>query len=102
IAAYGFGLKYRGGGVPDMVAQHVAQSTGGRYDFMNTSNSLPDKLKDLGARLAAEYKAMSTKYEVEFQTDSTDMTPINVAVARAGVRLQMSYRRGSGPERHQP
>jgi Mg-chelatase subunit ChlD len=93
MSAHAFALKYRGGGTPEIVAAHVAQSAGGRFDFMNTSNSLPEKLKELGARLAADYTAMTTRYEVEFQTDSTDMKPIDVAVARAGVRLQMSYRR---------
>ena len=58
---------------------------------MNISNSLPDTLKALGTRVAADDTAMTSKYEVEFQTSSADMKPIDVAVARAGVRLQMSY-----------
>ena len=52
ISAHAFALKYRGGGVPDLVAQHVVQTAGGRFDFMNTANALPDKLKLLGEQIA--------------------------------------------------
>jgi len=59
IAAHAFALKYRGGGFPDLVAQHVVQTAGGRFDYMNTANSLPEKLKTLGEQIANDAKEMS-------------------------------------------
>jgi len=36
---------------------------------------------------------MSTWYEVDIQTDAADVKPVEVAVARDGVRLQISNSR---------
>jgi hypothetical protein len=93
ISAHAFVLKYKGGGQPEIIASHVVQAAGGRYDFMNTSNSLPEKLKELGEHLAASTKQMATWYRVEFATDGPDTGPFDVAVARAGVAVKLSYRR---------
>jgi hypothetical protein len=93
ISAHGFALKYRGGGVPDLVAQHVVQTAGGRFDFMNTANALPDKLKVLGEQLASDAKELSRWYEVEFETNTDGSSPVEVGVARPGVGIRVSYRR---------
>jgi hypothetical protein len=93
IAAHAFALKYRGGGFPDLVAQHVVQTAGGRFDFMNTSNGLPEKLKTLGEQVANDAKEMSRWYEVEFETNSDGSPAVEVGVARAGVGIRVSYRR---------
>lgn len=83
----------KGGGVPDVVAMNLTQNTGGRFDMMNTSNSIPEKLKTLATQIAGDHKAMGAWYRLEFQTDSADFRPIDVGVARSGVRLQISDRR---------
>jgi Mg-chelatase subunit ChlD len=93
VLAFGFGLKFRGGGVPDVVAEHVARAAGGTYDFMNTSNGLPDKMKTLGERLAVRAKEMGRWYEVEFETGSDGTAPVEVGVARSGVAVRVMYRR---------
>jgi len=93
VEAHAIALKFRGGGMPEIVASHVAQAGGGIYEFMNTSNALPDKMKAIGARLAADRRAMSTKYEIEYLTDSADQKPIDVGVAKSGVTIQLSFRR---------
>lgn len=93
VSAHAFALKYRGGGVPDLVAQHVVQTAGGRYDFMNTANALPGKLKLLGEQVANDAKEMARWYEVEFETNSDGSSPVEVGVARAGVGIRVSYRR---------
>ena len=93
ISAHAFALKYKGGGQAEIVASHVAQSAGGKYEFMNTSNSLPEKLTALGSAMAASAKQMSTWYQVEFQTDAAGNGPVEVGVARAGIKIQLSYRR---------
>lgn len=93
ISVHAFALKYRGGGIPDLVAQHVVQTAGGRYDYMNTSNALPDKMKALAEQLALDHRKMTAWYRVDFQTESTEFRPVEVAVAREGVRLEVSDRR---------
>ena len=70
MSVFAFGLKYRGGGVPDLIAQHVAQAAGGPYDFMNTSTGLADKLKAVGEHLAASAKEMRRWYQLVFETGS--------------------------------
>jgi hypothetical protein len=95
IAAHGFALKYRGGGFPDLVAQHVVQTAGGRFDFMNTANGLPDKLKTLGEQVANDAKEMSHWYEVEFETNSDGSPTVEVGVTRPNVGIRISYRRVS-------
>jgi len=93
ISAHAVVMKFKGGGLPEVFANHVAVSAGGMYDFINTSNSLPDKLKAIGDRIAADAKQMSTWYEVEFQSETPQPQPVDIGVARGGVKLQMSYQR---------
>ena len=93
IAAHAFALKYRGGGFPDLVAQHVVQTAGGRFDYMNTANSLPEKLKTLGEQIANDAKEMSQWYEVEFETNSDGSPTVEIGVARPSVGIRVSYRR---------
>ena len=95
VSVHAFVFKTgRGSGIPEMIAQNATRNTGGRYDMMNTTTSLPEKMKALAAQLAADAQKMSTWYTVEFQTESAELKPIDVAVPRNGVKLQMSYRRG--------
>jgi len=95
IAAHAFALKYRGGGFPDLVAQHVVQTAGGRFDFMNTANGLPDKLKTLGGQIANDAQEMSHWYEVEFETNSDGSPTVEIGVTRPSVGIRVSYRRVS-------
>jgi hypothetical protein len=93
ITVHAFVLKTpKGSGMPDVVAENLTGNTGGRYDVMNTSTSLPEKMKALGEKLALDHRNMINWYEVDIQTDS-DVAAIDVAVAREGVRLQISNSR---------
>ena len=93
VTVHAFVLKTpKGSGMPEIVAENLTQNTGGRYDVMNTSTSLPEKMKALGEKLALDHRNMRNWYEVDIQTDS-DVAPIDVAVAREGVRLQISNSR---------
>lgn len=83
------------GGAPEMVAMMATQATGGRYDVMNTTTGLPEKLKTLASQLAADTRKMSTWYTVAFETDASELKPIDVAIVRDGVKMQMSFRRRS-------
>jgi hypothetical protein len=80
-------------GMPEIVAENLAGNTGGNYDVMNTTTALPDKMKALGETLARNHRNMSGWYAIDIQTDATDFKPVDVGVARDGVRLQISDRR---------
>jgi hypothetical protein len=79
--------------MPEIVAENLTQNTGGRYDVMNTTTALPEKMKALGEKLALDHRNMSAWYEVDIQTDQTEIRPVEVAVKREGVRLQISNSR---------
>ena len=83
----------KGAGMPDIVVENLTKNTGGRYDVMNTTTALPDKMKALGEQLALDHRNMSMWYEVDIQTDATEITPVKVGVQREGVRLQISNSR---------
>ncbi len=94
VTAHAFVLKTpKGSGMPEIVAENLAQNTGGRYDVMNTTIALPEKMGALGEQLALDHRNMSAWYEVDIQTDATEFRPIDVGVQREGVRLQISDRR---------
>jgi hypothetical protein len=94
IVAHAIVLKFKGnGGLPEMVAMNVTENSGGHYDFINTGNSLPDKMKALATRLTDDYTQASVKYQVEYATDSKEWKPVEVTVARDGVRLQITQGR---------
>ena len=93
FTVHAFVLKTpKGSGMPDVVAENLTGNTGGKYDVMNTSMALPDKMKALGEQLALDHRKMTNWYEVVIQTES-DVAAIDVAVAREGVRLQISNTR---------
>ena len=83
----------KGSGMPEIVVENLTQNSGGHYDVMNTTTALPQKMKALGEQLALDHRNMSAWYEVDIQTELTEFRPIIVAVARDGVRLQISDRR---------
>ena len=84
----------KGSGMPDIVVENLTQNTGGRYDVMNTTTALPDKMKALG-RAAGPRSPQHEHvvHEVDIQTDAAEITPVNVGVMREGVRLQISNSR---------
>jgi von Willebrand factor type A domain len=90
IVAHGIVLKYKGQGMPEVVTSQMAQTTGGRYDFMNTSNSLPAKLAAIAEQLNRDFAAVQTKYAIAFHTDAADAGRVSIGVARQGVTLQLT------------
>ena len=94
ITVHAFVFKTpKGSGMPEIVAENLTQNSGGRYDVMNTTTALPEKMKALGDKLALDHRNMSNWYAVDIQTEGSDAAPIDVAVARDGVRLQISNSR---------
>lgn len=73
---------------------NLVENVGGLSSSINTDNVLPERLKAIAERLAADHQKMANKYEVEFTGDARLLQPIvNVVVKRDGVQLQMSPRR---------
>lgn len=93
IGAHAIAIKYKGGGIPEVIASHVALTAGGHYDFMNTSNSLPDKLKAIAELMTKDYERASAKYEVSFVSDAPVGQPVMIGIARDGVTFEMSQTR---------
>ena len=93
ITVHAFVMKTpKGSGMPEIVAENLTQNSGGRYDVMNTTTALAEKMKALGEKLALDHRNMRNWYEVDIQSES-EIAPIDVAVAREGVRLQISNSR---------
>ncbi|HEX3644360.1 MAG TPA: VWA domain-containing protein [Vicinamibacterales bacterium] len=94
ITVHAFVMKTpKSSGMPEIVAENLTRNTGGRYDVMNTTTALPEKMKALGDQLALDHRNMSAWYELDVQTDQTELKPVAVAVNREGVRLQISNSR---------
>jgi hypothetical protein len=94
ITVHAFVFKTpKGSGMPEIVAENLTHNTGGRYDVMNTTTALPEKMKALGDKLTLDHHNLSSWYEVDIQTDAPDTTPIDLAVNREGVKLQLSSTR---------
>ena len=94
ITVHAFVLKTpKSSGMPEIVAENLTKNSGGRYDVMNTTTALPEKMKALGEQLALDHRNMSAWYEVDIQTDAAEIKPVEVVVQREGVRLQISNSR---------
>jgi hypothetical protein len=94
ITVHAFVMKTpKGSATPEIVVENLTHNSGGRYDVMNTTTALPEKMKALGEQLALDHRNLASWYEVDIQTDGTDTAPVDMAVNREGVRLQMSSSR---------
>jgi hypothetical protein len=78
------------GSTADMIAENITHNAGGLYEAINTTTALAQKMSSLGEKLALDQHPMSTWYEVDIQTDASDATPIDLAVNREGVKVQLS------------
>lgn len=102
------GLRYRaatahaivvkvkdGSGMPEVIALNATRNTGGHYESIIVSSALPDKLKALATQLNADFQKMSTRCEIDFETDTTGpLTGVEAGViGREHVRMQVSYQR---------
>ena len=73
------------------ICANLTQSTGGHLDIVSaTGVALPDKLKAIGARLAAAHRQMSAEYAIEFQSNATSPQPIEITVSRPDLKIEFS------------
>jgi len=79
--------------MPEIIASYVTQATLGFYDAVNTSNSLPDKMKAIGTQVAREFQLASTKYQLTYTSPMPPGSPVVVVVQRPGVKFEVSETR---------
>jgi hypothetical protein len=83
----------RTGSITD-VTTNLVDNVGGIRQTLNTSNSLPARLKDIAARLDADHRLMMNRYEIAYAGDpKVTAGVVNVTLSRDDLRLQMSTRR---------
>ncbi len=81
------------GPVTDLT-QNFVQNMGGMYLSLIVDSGLPNRLRSIAERLAADHQKMASWYELEFAGDSKLVqSVINVNVHREGLRVRMSPRR---------
>ena len=81
------------GPVSDILA-NLVDNVGGLRHTLNTSNSLPERMKDIAERLDIDHRIMMNRYEIAYAGDPKITTgAVNVTTSRPDVRLQMSTRR---------
>jgi hypothetical protein len=81
------------GPVSDIV-NNLVENVGGIRNTVNTTNSLPERLKDIAERLDIDHRTMMNRYEVAYAGDPKITTgSVNVTTSREGLQLQMSTRR---------
>jgi hypothetical protein len=93
-SAHGVVVRGRNTGPVTDFTQNLVQNTGGLLDVINLDSVLPERLKTIAERLAADHRTMITRYELEYASDAKVQQPrIQVGVSRPGVNLTMSPRR---------
>lgn len=93
VAAHAIVVSTRGNGVPTIVAMNVTQATGGYYEAIAAPTALPDKMKALGARLAAQFQQAGSLYRIEYLSETKEPLGVEVGITRSGVKLTVSDRR---------
>ena len=93
VTAHAVIIKSKGNGLTEIIANSIAENSGGEYIVVNTSNSVPDKMRALAVKLGDDYQVARTRYEVEFATDAAGSLPVDIGVLREGVTLRITQTR---------
>jgi hypothetical protein len=84
----------QGGGLNTEVARVMAQSSHGLFDQLAITNSLPDRMKLIAARIGSDHRAMAERYELDYSSGSTtDDISLEVSVDRKDAIVIVSSRR---------
>jgi hypothetical protein len=88
-------VKGKNTGPVTEIVENLIQNTGGLYEFINLSTGLPERLKAMAERIAADHRKMANRWEIEYASDAKLQQPkVRVGIGRAGVTLQqISLRR---------
>jgi hypothetical protein len=81
------------GSISELV-MNLVDNVGGLRHIINTTNSLPLRMKDIAERLDIDHRIMMTRYEIAYAGDpKVTAGVVNVNTSRQGMRLEMSTRR---------
>ena len=76
------------------LTHNLVDNLGGLRQTLNTSNSLPSRLREIAERLDIDHRLMMNRYEIAYDGDpKVTAGMVNVTVARDDLRVQMSTRR---------
>ena len=92
-SAHGIVIHGQSIGLISQLTLNLVQNTGGIYEPLAVSTAVPDKMKALAARIAADRQAMVSRYAVEYTADAKSTSPVSVKVPREGVTVDVSPRR---------
>lgn len=78
------------------ITQNFVQNVGGMYLSLIVDSGLPNRMRSIAERIAADHEKMANWYEIEFAGDAKMLQPtIRVNVRREALRVRMSPRRPS-------
>ncbi len=87
VRLHGIRLTGHGMGAQSDATLVLAQNSGGHIDTLSVPNALPERLKALGELIAQESEQLSRQYQIEYDTDATDLqSTIEVIISRVGLR----------------
>jgi hypothetical protein len=74
------------------ICMSLTRSTGGHYEAIGTTSSLPDRLKALASLILDAHRQAGSQYQIEFLSEAKTPQAIEIAVARSGVKVEVSPR----------
>ena len=80
---HGIVMAVDGSGFQAGLMSALTLNTGGHLDQIVATSGMPDKLKSLGALITSESKGVANLYEVDYASDSRDISP-NLEIKVAG------------------
>ncbi len=93
VGVHALVFKSKGGGMPEAIASHVTTFAGGRYEDMNTSDTLPEKLKGFADLLTRNYALASVKWQVTYTSDAPPDGRVGVGILREGIKFSTTQSR---------
>jgi VWA domain-containing protein len=82
------------GGLNAEVARVMAETSHGLFDQLAITNSLPDRMKVIAARITADHRAMAQRYELDYNSGSrSDDVSLEISVDRRDAIVIVSSRR---------
>jgi hypothetical protein len=88
------GANGNGQGLPEIIAMNTTMNTGGHYESVIVGTALIDKMKALATQMNADVHAMSSRYQIDFETNTAGaLDDVNVGLKRERVKMQVSYQR---------
>jgi VWA domain-containing protein len=87
-------LKGTSSGPRTDLALNLSENSGGMREVINVATAVPERMRSVASRLAADHKAMEGAYELEFVSEGRPSPTLEIRLVReSGAALQFSGRR---------